>query len=286
MSRVSSMPGVSSVVAKTVTLLDDAGILSPSAEARTLVSFALGVEPSRLPLVDEITAEQLRRLDQAVADRISGVPLQHVTGRAYFRTISVRVGPGVFIPRPETEVLAGWAIAQVGPGSRMVELCAGSGAISRAICAESTPVGWAVEASDEAYPYLVENLLDTSVIPVHGDMADTVTGLDGTIDVVVANPPYVPCGQDLPADVRHDPTDALFSGPDGLDAIRVVARVAMALLAPGGVVGCEHGEDQADEARRIFSRAGFESVHTHADLTSRPRFVTARKPAGHGMIES
>ena len=268
------------MVAQTVAGLVAAGIVSPQSEARTLVCFALDVEPSRLALVDEVTPSQREILAQAMADRISGTPLQHVTGRAYFRTTSVHVGPGVFIPRPETEILAGWAIDQVKQGrTRVVELCAGSGAISRSITLESSPdTCWAVEASEEAYSYLIENLADTPVVPVLADMAEALADLDGTIDLVVANPPYVPLSQELSDEVRHDPDQALFSGEDGLDAIRVVAGVAMRLLRPGGMVGCEHGEDHADAVRSVFAEAGFDQIRTVDDLTNRPRFVTAHKP--------
>jgi len=279
---------VSSAVAETSVALGAAGVASPQAEARTLVCFALGVEPSQLALIEDITPSQKEVLDRAVAARISGTPLQHVTGTAYFRTTSVHVGPGVFIPRPETEVLAGWAIDQVKHGyDRVVELCAGSGAISRAIVTEASPSAcWAVERSDRAYPYLVQNLAGTCVVPVYQDMAKALRDLDGTIHLVVANPPYVPTGQQVPADVQYDPDEALYSGYDGLDAIRVVADVAMRLLRPGGVVGCEHGEDHADDVREIFAEAGFAHISTTDDLTNRPRFVTARKTgAGHAKME-
>ena len=241
-----------------------------------------------MALIEGITPCQQEILDQAVAARISGTPLQHVTGTAYFRTTSVHVGPGVFIPRPETEVLAGWAIDKVKHGyDRVVELCAGSGAISRAIVTEASPSAcWAVERSEEAYPYLVDNLAGTCVVPVHQDMAQALTDLDGTVDLVVANPPYVPVGQDVPADVQYDPDEALYSGADGLDAIRVVADVAMRLLRPGGVVGCEHGEDHARDVQGIFAAVGFDRISTNDDLTNRPRFVTARKPgSGHAKME-
>jgi len=271
---------VSSTVAKVAAQLGEAGVESPQAQARTLVCFALDVEPSRLALVHEITERQQEVLTQAVAERISGTPIQHVTGRAYFRTTSVHVGPGVFIPRPETESLAGWGIDQVKTGhARVVELCAGTGAITLAIETESVPEAcWAVEASPQAYAYLEENLAGTPGMAVLGDMEHSLTDLNGTIDLVVANPPYIPYGQELPADVLHDPAEALFSGEDGLDAIRVVARIAMRLLKPGGVVGCEHGDDQAERVRGIFAEEGFDRIRTVDDLTNRPRFVTAHKP--------
>jgi len=212
--------------------------------------------------------------------RLSGEPIQHITNKAFFRTISVQVGPGVFVPRPETEVLAGWAIDQVRQGCRMVvELCAGSGAISRAIAAEVPGADqWAVEREDLAYAYLCENLVGTAVVPVHADMAEALPNLDGQVDLVVANPPYVPTDEQLPDDVRHDPPPALFSGPLGLDATRTVAEVAWRLLRPGGVVGSEHGDNQGEAVRSIFMQACFADTVTNHDLAGRPRFITASKP--------
>ncbi len=266
--------------AETLDTLTAAQVASPLAETRALVSFVTGAEPSRLALVDALDPAQAAALAQAVADRASGRPLQHITGQAFFRTVTVRVGPGVFIPRPETELLAGWAIAQVVPTvSQVVELCAGSGAISLSIATEATPgAQWAVEVSRQAYDYLAANLSGSAVQPVLADMADALSHVDGTVDLVVANPPYVPTAAQLPVEVRHDPAQALFAGPDGLSACAVVARVAGRLLRPGGVVGCEHGEDQAVAVGRLFSGSGLSDVASHPDLTGRPRFTTARKP--------
>ena len=257
------------------------GLPSPSADARALVSHVLGVAPSRLLAGGPLTAAQDDALAVAIGRRLSGEPVQHITGEAYFRTISVRVGPGVFVPRPETEVLAGWAVDQVRQGRRtVVELCAGSGAISSSIASESPGAAqWAVERDQRAYGYLTANLAGTGVASVHADMAVALRDQDGLVDLVVANPPYLPDGQELPDDVRKDPPEALFSGPLGLDATRTVAAVAWRLLRPGGVVGSEHGDDQGDPVRAIFIDVGFNDVRTNRDLTGRPRFVTARKPA-------
>ena len=256
-----------------------AGSVSAAAEARTLAAWVLGTDVTRLPLIDFVTPDQSSRLDAAVDQCVAGTPVQLVTGRAYFRRVEVHVGPGVFIPRPETECLAGWAIRVIQPGvSRVVELCAGSGALSLALADEARPgAAWAVERSAVAYGYLTANLDGTAVTPVHAAMAEALPELDGGIDVVVANPPYVPDGTALPPAVGYDPAEALFSGPDGLDATREVAAVAYRLLKPKGVVGSEHGDDQGDAVRDIFRRAGFTDVTTHPDLTGRPRFVTARR---------
>lgn len=264
--------------------------LGSQAESRTLVAHVLGVEPTRLLLADPATPEQRETLDELVARRRSGVPLQHLTGRAAFRTVELEVGPGVFIPRPETEVMTGWVLDRLAEldaaGVRapvVVELCAGSGAITRALAAEG-PSGarlHCVELSPDAFAYLERNLAGLGVDARCGDMADAFGDLDGTVDVVVANPPYVPLEHwlDVPAEVRdHDPTLALVSGDDGLDALRVVAGVAERLLRPGGWVAAEHAEVQERTAPAILVRhGGFTRVSDHRDLTRRPRFVTAQR---------
>ena len=274
------MSRVFDLLKATSATLADAGIDSPQAQARTLICYCLGLSPTRLALVDNLTDAQEALLQTALEQRLAGRPIQHITGEAFFRTVSVRVGPGVFIPRPETEILAGWAIDQVTPGkTRIVELCAGSGAISLAIAAESDPrEQWAVEIDPRAYTYLKANLAATAVHPVLGDMANSLPSLDATIDLVVANPPYLRASlaDHLPDEVALDPDLALFSGDDGLDATRVVAKVARRLLKPGGVVGSEHGEDQAEDVAQIFCAAGFDQVRTCVDLAERPRFVVAR----------
>ena len=262
--------------------------LGSAAESRTLLAHVLGVEPGRLALAPDVTDAQLADLDALVARRLAGEPLQHLTGVAHFRTISVEVGPGVFVPRPETEVMTGWALEclrsrrQPPQGVSLVELCAGSGAISRALASELPgPVYYAVELSETAWPYLMRNLEGTGVQAVHADMNEALHDLDGTVDLVIANPPYVPeaARDTLPTDVLRDPADALFSGPDGLDALRVVARVAARLLRPGGWVCSEHDDTHGDAAPALFRAAGFVEVADHADMTGRPRFVTARARA-------
>ncbi|MFZ0529986.1 MAG: HemK/PrmC family methyltransferase, partial [Propionicimonas sp.] len=202
-------------------------------------------------------------------------------GRAYFRTIDVAVAPGVFIPRPETEVMTGWALDRLRalPGDPVVvELCAGSGAISAAIAAERPGCRqYAVELSPTAARMAQDNLSGTGVEVSEGDMADAFTELDGTVDLVIANPPYIPleAWEYVAEDVRtHEPDLALFSGADGLDALKVVARVAGRLLRPGGFVCAEHAEVQSEAVVAVFAAAGvFGQLADHTDLTGRPRFV-------------
>ena len=259
--------------------------LGSDAEARTLVAHVLGIPPSRLllaPALDDADAERLAGL---VARRAAGEPLQHVTGVSHFRTVSVEVGPGVFVPRPETETMVGWCLERIEPGQRVVELCAGSGVVSLAIATELPGLEqWAVELSPDAVTYMVKNLAGTSVTPVEGDMADSLQGLDGSVDLVIANPPYVPleAWESVPADVRdHDPHLAVFSGQDGLDAMHVLADAAARLLKPGGILAAEHAEVQHESVVALFASHGsYGEVRDHKDLTDRWRFVTAvRNPA-------
>lgn len=269
--------------------------LGSAAEARTLLAHIRGVEVSALALAAEFTDAELAAFDALVQRRLAGEPLQHLTGRAYFAGIEVAVGPGVFIPRPETELLASWALERLEEITKdaehqpvVVELCAGSGAMSRALATQFPAAQYhAVELSADAAAYLTANLADTAVQVVVGDMADALGELDGTVDLLVVNPPYVPvtARADLPRDVLADPDLALFSGADGLDAIRVVVASAGRLLRAGGWVGCEHDDAHGVSAPELFTRAGFEEVDDHVDLAGRPRFVVGRRPQLPGRME-
>lgn len=264
--------------------LTRSGSPSPGPEARIIVAHVLGVEVPRLIAVDDVTAEQQRCIDELAERRMAGEPLQHLTGVAYFRHEELLVGPGVFIPRPETEVMVGWALQRLAERDtrRVVELCAGSGAISAALATELGGLElYAVELDPEAFAFLERNLEGRGVDLVRGDMATALPELDGTVDLVIVNPPYVPerLRPFLPSDVvEHDPALALFSGEDGLEAIKVVATVAMRLLAPGGILATEHDDSHQPGVVEILRAAGLDRVEPHADLTGRPRFVTAVRP--------
>ncbi|MDO5287006.1 MAG: peptide chain release factor N(5)-glutamine methyltransferase [Actinomycetia bacterium] len=257
---------------------------SPDAEARTLVGYALGTDPSRLALVGPLDEDSCARLDEAVARRVAGEPVQHITGVAYFRRTEVRVGPGVFVPRPETEAMTGWCLEQLA-GRRdavVVELCAGSGAVSKAIAQEHPGLQQvAVEVSPDAVAYLLDNLDGTGVEVVEADMAEALPELNGRVDLVVCNPPYVPltAWESVPADVRdHDPQLAVFSGDDGLDALRVLAGAAARLLRPGGLLAAEHAEVQHEAVVELYARHGsYTSVRDHRDLTDRWRYLTCAR---------
>lgn len=276
--------------------LAEAGVASPERDADLLLAHVLDVGLGRLPLVDDLTASQQEQYATLVARRAAREPLQHLTGTAAFRHVELAVGPGVFVPRPETELLAGWAIehAQLIAGrvagegragvSRppvVVDLCTGSGAIAKAV-ADEVPdaVVHAVELDEGALAWAERNLAGTGVDLRHGDLATAFEDLAGAVDVVVCNPPYIPleAWESVAAEARdHDPHLALFSGDDGLDAMRVLEQRAALLLRRGGVVGAEHADVQGESAPAVFAATGrWQDVTDHRDLAGRARYVTAR----------
>lgn len=266
--------------------LGAAGFPSPGADARWLVAHAAGLELSRLLMEWHLDDEVVAIARALVARRLAGEPVQHITGEAHFRYETVRVGPGVFIPRPETELVAGWAIDFLAhrpvERRRCVELCAGSGAIIRSIVRELGGVqGFANERSTAAEPWLRHNLEGLAVTIEMGDMAEAFHALDGTVDLVVVNPPYVPLRDrgSLPRDVvGRDPEDALFAGEDGLAAMPAVAAAATRLLRPGGGLVLEHDESHQAEVRSLLETARFVSVEGHRDYAGRARFVSGLRP--------
>ena len=269
-----------------VSRLRAAGIASPEQDARVLLSLVAGIEPARLPLLDAVDDEQAELFDSLVIQRAVRIPLQHLTGRAYFRHVELAVGPGVFVPRPETEVMTGWALEQLRPlvfamqRPLVVELCTGSGAIAKALVDELPRLRvHAVEKSEEAAGWAERNLAGTGVELRVGDMAHALPQLNGTVDLVIANPPYIPLDayESVTPEVRdHDPALALFSGDEGLDAIRVLTQVASRLLKPAGLLCFEHADAQGESAPAVVSGHGaFTAVRDHPDLAGRPRFTTA-----------
>lgn len=265
--------------------LEAGGVASARHDAEALLSHVTGVPRALLLVMARPDAVQDRIFAEMIAARARRVPLQHITGTAAFRYVDVEVGPGVFVPRPETELLAGWAVesalAVTDRAPVVVELCAGSGAISLSLVHEVPGVQvHAVELDEPAYGWAVRNLDGTGVDLRLGDMTDAFGDLDGTVDVVVANPPYIPLDawESVAPEARdHDPALALWSGDDGLDAMRVVEQVAWRLLRSGGVVGAEHADAQGDSAPAVFA-GRWSQVRDHLDLAERPRYVTARRP--------
>jgi release factor glutamine methyltransferase len=259
-----------------------AGVGSPEHDAAILLAHVLDVSRGRLAMVREVGETEIAAYDALLTQRAARVPLQHLTGVAGFRYVELAVGPGVFVPRPETELLAGWAVerAQGLEAPVVVDLCTGSGAIARAV-ADEVPHArvHAVELDEGALVWAERNLAGTGVDLRAGSMADAFDDLAGTVDVVVCNPPYIPleAWESVAPEARdHDPHLALFSGDDGLDAMRVLERRARLLLRPGGAVGAEHADAQGESAPGVFVAAGgWSDVRDHRDLAGRARFLTA-----------
>ncbi|GAA1938854.1 peptide chain release factor N(5)-glutamine methyltransferase [Nocardioides hwasunensis] len=259
-----------------------AGVASPERDADLLLAHVLGVPLGRLPLVEGLGEPEHEQYADLVARRAAREPLQHLTGSAAFRHVELAVGPGVFVPRPETELLAGWAIEQASrlAAPVVVDLCTGSGAIARAVVDEVPHADvHAVELDEGALAWAERNLAGTGVDLRHGDLATAFDDLAGTVDVVVCNPPYIPleAWESVAAEARdHDPHLALFSGQDGLDAMRVLEQRAALLLRPGGVVGAEHADVQGESAPAVFAATGrWLDVTDHRDLAGRARYLTA-----------
>jgi release factor glutamine methyltransferase len=264
-----------------------AGVASPEYDAAELLAHVLGTTRSGLALLTQVPDGVATAFEELVERRAGREPLQHLTGSAAFRYVELSVGPGVFVPRPETELLAGWGIdrarqiAEAGLTPVVVDLCTGSGAIALAVATEVPEAEvHAVELGDVAYEWATRNLAGVGVDLRHGDMAEAFHDLDDGVDVVLCNPPYIPLDayESVAVEARdHDPALALWSGADGLDAMRVVEATAARLLRPGGVVGVEHADVQGESAPEVFSKTGrWTDVRDHPDLAGRPRFVTAR----------
>ena len=268
--------------------LADAGVDSPRVDAELLLASVLGVTRGRLLTVVTVPDDVAVRFGTLVDQRADRVPLQHLTGRAPFRFLELAVGPGVFVPRPETEQLAGWAIDRLAGAATpsVVDLGSGSGALALSI-AHEVPAARvvAVERDPGAIEWTRHNAAaraaagDPPVEVLSGDMTDPLLlrELDGTVDLVVSNPPYVPDGAVVPREVAdHDPPLALWGGPDGLDVVRGLLVTAARLLRPGGWLGIEHADQQGSALPALVRAHGaFTDVVDHPDLAGRPRFTTA-----------
>jgi len=269
------------ILAATATLAR-AGIDSARTDAELLAAHLAGTDRGRLALLDAPGPEFFDRFDQAIATRAQRTPLQHITGTAPFGPVQLHVGPGVFTPRPETEAMLEWALAQPLPGDALIlDLCTGSGALAVAL-ASQRPRARVIAVDDDAtaLDYARRNAANTPVRLVHGDVTDAglLAELARSVDLVVANPPYIPTGTALEPEVAgHDPAHALFGGADGMSVITPLIARAADWLKPGGLLAVEHDDTTSEATARIMIRAGvFGDITAHRDLTGRPRFVTAR----------
>ncbi len=266
-----------------------AGVPDPEVDAELLLGHVLGLGrgevQARIAMDAEVGEDEVAALEALVTRRAAREPLQHLTGRAPFRNLELAVGPGVFVPRPETEVVAQFAIdalyAAAGPEPIAVDLGTGSGAIAIALATEVPHARvFAIELSPEAHVWAARNVAAsgaTNLELVLGDLADAFPELDGRAAVVISNPPYVPTDA-VPRDpeVRlFDPAVALYGGADGLDIVRIVSRAALRLLQPGGTLVIEHGELQGADIRGLLTSDGWRAPATHRDLLGRDRATTA-----------
>lgn len=284
-----------------------AGVPSPESDAMQLAAHVMGVPRGRLFLQDRMPPEQRTEFERLLSRRIARVPLQHLLGTAPFRHLELQVGPGVFVPRPETELLAGHAIAFLKAreeGDRIaVDLCCGSGAVALSLATEVSNVqAWAVEVDEAAFRWLERNIeaqgealtdCASTLVAVHGDATSCaaeggpLAGKCGQVSVVTANPPYVPLGARPrePEARDHDPSLALYGGLDGLDVVRGILVTARRLLTPGGLLIIEHSDEQGDAAGTagvpglLRADDAWQDVRDHLDWNRKPRFTTATRTA-------
>nr|WP_174843222.1 peptide chain release factor N(5)-glutamine methyltransferase [Cryobacterium glaciale] len=277
---------------RAISLLTAAGVTDPEVDADLLIGHVLAQSRGEVQagsiLNRPISEADAAAIDTLLARRSTREPLQHITGRAPFRSLSLNVGPGVFVPRPETEQVAQFAIdalrSMPDPEPIGVDLGTGSGAIALALATEVPHARiFAIENSPEAFPWTTRNFAEVAAgnaTLAFGDLVDAFVELDGTVAVVISNPPYIPADA-IPRDpeVRlFDPAHALFGGPDGLDVVRSVSATGLRLLRPGGVLVIEHGELQGGDIRALLTTDGWRAAATHRDYTSRDRATTALHP--------
>lgn len=266
-----------------------AGIDSARADAEWLMAHVLGVDRGLLLMADDLDDTALRRYRDLIERRSRREPLQHLTGRAAFGPVDLAVGPGVFVPRPETEFLLEWACRALAriDAPAVADLCSGSGALALSIAA-AVPGAQvaAVETDPRALRWLRRNVeagdLGDRVTVIAADVTDeaAVTGhiADGSLDLVVANPPYVPAAAQVSPEVAVDPAHAVFAGGDGMAVITPMAGVIATILRPGGRVGIEHDESTSRQVVEVLDATGaYDEIIAHRDLAGRPRFVTARR---------
>ena len=258
------------------------GVGSPEYDAAELLANVLGVQRGLLAMAPDLTSRQAQRYADVIRRRARREPLQHIIGAAGFHGLDIEVGPGVFIPRPETEVLVEAAVRSIASIKEpvVIDLCSGSGAIPIAI-AHACPTAQvcAVELSPQAAEWLRRNVdrLAPSVRVIEGDALDPGLPLPTEADLVTCNPPYVPAATAVEAEVgEHDPHAAVFGGADGLDLIRPLVPRMAALLRPGGTVFLEHDQSHQDAVIASFEESGqYADITGLDDLAGQPRFVRA-----------
>lgn len=275
-------------IVEAIRILEEAGVASPRPDAELLAAHVLGVERGSLPMIPLVDPPVVEALRELVAQRAKRIPLQHITGSAALGPVVVEVGPGVFVPRPETELLLQWGLELLDgrTGPVVMDLCTGSAALALGVQhARPDAQVYAVDNDPAALAWARRNADthveagDTPIRLYSGDVADPrlFSELDGVVDLVLCNPPYVPNNADLPPEVAdHDPPQAVFADDGGLAVIRPVVALAARLLARGGGVAIEHDDSHAQAVPALLaSRRVLTDVQAHVDLAGRPRFATA-----------
>jgi len=269
-----------------VAKFEQAGIESASADAEILLGHILNLSRGELQskIITDEEFSEVEEFEALVIKRAERFPLQHLTGVAHFRRLTLKVGPGVFVPRPETEVVTQIVVdalkASGSPEPIAVDLATGSGAIALSLAVEVPNAKvFAIELSDDAMKYTKQNFAELApdAVLVQGDLSDAFPELNGTVDVLVSNPPYIPDEMIpiYPEVHLHDPSLALYGGADGLDVVRKVDEAARRLLRPGGSLIIEHADMQGEAVRELLLASGWRQVRTHRDLVGRDRATTA-----------
>ncbi len=281
---------LSELLARGTELLTSAGVESAEVDAQLLAAHVLGFSRGELQAksISNFEIDDVGEIEALFQKRSERIPLQHLTGVAYFRNLALTVAPGVFIPRPETEVVTEFAVQALRavPGEPIaVDLCTGSGAIAISLATEvSNSLVYAWELNPDSEKPLRQNIEANGggVQLTMGDIAKEhplFQELAGRVDVVVSNPPYIPTGA-VPVDVEvqlHEPELALYGGADGMDIMKAVSKRALQLLKPGGFLVVEHADSQAKIVADLFEADGWRQIRSHRDLNARDRATTAVK---------
>jgi release factor glutamine methyltransferase len=281
---------ISEVLEGATDKLSEAGVLSPSVDAELIGCFILGVSRSDLQMLivteQDFPSDKTESFAAAILRRVAREPLQHITGSAAFRHLELEVGPGVFTPRPETELVVGLAMSKIQDVAEpmILDLCSGSGAIAISFATEvenSTVFG--VEKSKEAFSYLTRNFqkygLDIGRLR-NEDLVSAFSEFLGQFDLVISNPPYIPDNA-IPIDIEvqlHEPALSLYGGEDGLNVIRLISKRALELLKSGGALVLEHADSQAQAIIELLLKDGWVEVESVTDLAGKDRMISAQKP--------
>jgi release factor glutamine methyltransferase len=281
---------VSELLSESSGKLSEAGVASAIVDAELLACYCLGISRSGLALMvatnQEFPNNSLENFQSALARRVAREPLQHITGTAPFRHLELKVGPGVFTPRPETEQVVGFALerASTYPSPVIVDLCSGSGAIAISLATEIPgSTVFAVEKSKEAFAYLRENAASYGLTEANlrnEDLQNSLPELDGKVDLVISNPPYIP-NDAIPIDLEvqlHEPSMSLYGGVDGLDVVRQISSRSIKLLKPGGLLVMEHADTQSSAIGKLLLAEGWLEIVARADLAGKDRMISALKP--------